>query len=152
MEENSMKTRNLRMRLLSLALCVCMVLGLLPAVTLVIEAEAATNNVTPNYITDIGIAYATRKSNAQNLVTNNGFTLIDRDLNEDAGGKYIYMGYKTSTDPSRAITGMLFRSGKNPPSTVSYGGATFYLVGGSYEGNGTGSGAHRIYLPEAGRR
>ena len=141
MEENSMKTRNLRMRLLSLALCVCMVLGLLPAVTLVIEAEAATNNVTPNYITDIGIAYATRKSNAQNLVTNNGFTLIDRDLNEDAGGKYIYMGYKTSTDPSRAITGMLFRSGKNPPSTVSYGGATFYLVGGSYEGNGTGDGA-----------
>ena len=140
MEENSMKTRKLHMRLLSLVLCVCMVLSLMPAVVPVIEAEAA-NNVTPNYITDIGIAYATRKSNAQNLVTNNGFTLIDRDLNEDAGGKYIYLGYKTSTDPSRAITGMLFRSGKNPPSTVSYGGATFYLVGGSYEGNGTGDGA-----------
>ena len=82
-----------------------------------------------------------RRVRPKNLVTDNGFTLIDRDLNQDAGGKWIYMGYKTSTDPSRAITGILFRSGENPPNSVSYGGATFYLVGGSYEGNGTGDGA-----------
>ena len=135
-----MKTRNLHMRLLSLVLCVCMVLSLMPAVAPVIEAEAA-NNVTPNYITDIGIAYAMNQSKAKSLVTNNGFTLINKDLNEGASGKYIYMGYKTSTDPSRAITGIIFREGANPPNSLSYGGATFYLVGGSYEGNGTGDGA-----------
>ncbi len=135
-----MKTRNLHMRLLSLVLCVCMVLSLMPAVAPVIEAEAA-NNVTPNYITDIGIAYAMNQSKAKSLVTNNGFTLMDKDLNEDAGGRYVYMGYKTSTDPSRAITGIIFREGENPPNSLSYGGATFYLVGGSYEGNGTGDGA-----------
>ena len=136
-----MKIRDhLGRRLLSLALCLCMVLGFLPAIAPVIEAEAV-NNITPNYITDLGIAYASSQSKAKNLVTDNGFTLIDRDLNQDAGGKWIYMGYKTSTDPSRAITGILFRSGENPPNSVSYGGATFYLVGGSYEGNGTGDGA-----------
>ena len=62
-----MKIRDhLGRRLLSLALCLCIVLGFLPAIAPVIEAEAV-NNVTPNYFTDLGIAYASSQSKAKKL-------------------------------------------------------------------------------------
>lgn len=106
---------------------------------------------TPQYITDIGVAYANRKAGesgndaanrAKSLLTGNGYTAIDQDLNYGAGGAYVYIGYKTSTDYSRAITGIRFWSGNedNKPDSYQKDGSNFYLVGGQYEGNGTGDG------------
>ncbi|MBE6649291.1 MAG: hypothetical protein E7614_07235 [Ruminococcaceae bacterium] len=92
------------------------------------------------YITDIGIAYAALENTARENLTDNGYTVIEQDLNEDAGGRYVYMGYKTSSDYSRAITGIIFLTEKNPPNSLTHNGATFYLVGGSKESNGTGDG------------
>ena len=110
-----------------------MVLSLMPMMPLV--AEAAT---TPTYIASIGVAQdgisgSTGINDCKRELA--GHTIIDVDLNDEAGGDYVYMGYKTTTDPAQAITGILFRVGKNPPNSISYGGATFYLVGGSTEAN-----------------
>ena len=128
-----MKNHKLPSRLLSLVLCICMVLSLMPMMPLV--AEAAT---VPNYISSIGISQdgssgSTGINDCKSELA--GHTIIDVDLNDEAGGDYVYMGYKTTTDPAQAITGIVFRVGKNPPNSISYGGATFYLVGGSTEAN-----------------
>ena len=84
----------------------------------------------PKYVASIGIA------KDQSLITGeadckkelSGHTIIDIDLNDDAGGDYIYMGYKTTTDPDKAITGIIIRKDKNPPISSTYNGCTFYLV------------------------
>ena len=128
-----MKNHKLPSRLLALALCLCMVLSLMPMMPLV--AEAAT---VPNYISSIGISQdgssgSTGVNDCKRELA--GHTIIDVDLNDEAGGDYVYMGYKTTTDPAQAITGIVFRVGKNPPNSISYGGSTFYLVGGSTEAN-----------------
>ena len=128
-----MKNHKLPSRLLSLVLCICMVLSLMPMMPLV--AEAAT---VPNYISSIGISQdgssgSTGINDCKSELA--GHTIIDVDLNDEAGGDYVYMGYKTTTDPAQAITGIVFRVGKNPPNSISYGGSTFYLVGGSTEAN-----------------
>ena len=120
-------------RLLSLVLCICMVLSLIPAMPMVAEAVTV-----PNYIASIGVS---QDGSSGNTGINDckseldGHQIIDVDLNDEAGGDYVYMGYKTTTDPTQAITGIVFREGKNPPNSISYGGATFYLVGGSTEAN-----------------
>lgn len=123
------KNHNLNQKqIVSILMLAVMLLNLVPVIPF--EAEAAS---TPAYIANIGIAQDKHESDAKNELS--GHTIINRDLNDDAGGDYVYIGYKTSTDPSKAITGILFRVGENPPDSITYGGYTFNLVGGSYEAN-----------------
>ncbi len=117
-----------RKQIVSILMLAVMILNLLPTIPFESEAAAA-----PAYIASIGIAQDKHESDAKNELS--GHTIINRDLNEDAGGDYVYIGYKTSTDPSEAITGIVFRVGENPPDSITYGGYTFNLVGGSYEAN-----------------
>ena len=102
------------------------------------EEEAALFAATPTYIASIGIDQdgsdgSTGVNDCKEALA--GHTIIDRDLNDGAGGDYVYMGYKTTTDPSKAITGIVFRVGGNPPDSITYGGYTFNLVGGGEESN-----------------
>lgn len=60
------------------------------------------------YISSINISAAVSASTAKNSLTSGGYTLIDKDLNADSGGNYIYMGYKTTTDPSKALRDIRF--------------------------------------------
>lgn len=60
------------------------------------------------YISSINISAAATASTAKNSLTSGGYTLIDKDLNADSGGNYIYMGYKTTTDPSKALRDIRF--------------------------------------------
>ena len=104
---------------LSLALCLCLVLSLMPALAPV-EAEAAS---VPTYISGIYFAADKNQSTAKNAVKNAGYTLIDYDLNKGCGAssKYIYMGYKTTSDPSQAITGIFFSDDiKNPAASYTF--------------------------------
>ena len=116
-------------RIISLVLALVMVLGMAP-VTQPVEAVS-----TPTYITSLGIAQGNHESDAKNELS--GHTIIDYDLNKGCGGSsdYIYMGYKTTTDPSKAITGIFIRTGQNPPNSATFDGVTAYLVGGSSEAN-----------------
>ncbi|MBQ8029448.1 MAG: hypothetical protein IJ262_08610, partial [Clostridia bacterium] len=127
-------------RFLSIMLSILMVVTMIPFTPL--TASAAT---TPNYIANIGVAQdgssgSTGVNDCKSELS--GHIIIDRDLNDDAGGDYVYMGYKTTTDPSKAITGIVFRFGKNPPSSITYNGYTFYLVGGQYETNTASQGGY----------
>ena len=66
--------------------------------------DASTNE----YISSISISAASSASSAKNTLTSGGYTVIDKDLNADAGGSYIYMGYKTTTEPSKALRDIKF--------------------------------------------
>ena len=92
---------------------------------------------TPTYISKIAVAYGAKESTPKDILTNNGFTVIDYDLNKGCGSlsDYIYMGYKTTQNPSEAITGIFFRIGENPPASATFDGVTAYLLGGSGESN-----------------
>ncbi len=60
------------------------------------------------YISELKFAAGTTASNVKKEITNAGFTLIDKDLNEEAGGRFIYMGYKTTNDMSKSIRDIRF--------------------------------------------
>ncbi len=115
-------------KILSVILSVLVVLSVL-SLTAFLSFAAET----PTYIASIGIAQdgSTGSTGVNDCKSElSGHTIIDRDLNDGAGGDYVYMGYKTTTDPSKAITGILFRVGENPPDRITDNGkAYFYLVG-----------------------
>ena len=96
------------------------------------------------FVSYMGVAYTTNKtdgSNAKNIISNNGYNRIDKDLNDGAGGAYIYAGYKMTTNIAEAARSIQIgsnagsnhsadsRSSLTPVSDGKY--CTFYIVGGS---------------------
>ncbi len=88
-----------------------------------------------DFISEIKIGAAINQGTAKGYLS--GYTLIDRDLNYGNGKDswYIYLGYKTDTDASKAITGIMIVSGESYQSddyleggtkTLSYDGKTWY--------------------------
>ena len=63
------------------------------------------------YISEINTVQNSNSSTAKSWLTDNGYTVLDYDLNNRAGGSYVYLGYKTTTDKSQAIT-KLYLSGR----------------------------------------
>ncbi len=64
------------------------------------------------YISEIVTTYANNKTACENNLLRNGFTMYDYDLNRGSGSQdYIYMGYKTTDDKTKAITGIRFQIG-----------------------------------------
>ncbi len=56
------------------------------------------------YISEITVStHSSSESAAKKALTDKGYTVIDKDCNEGAGGDYVYIGYKTTTDQSLAI-------------------------------------------------
>ena len=121
-------------KFLSIMLAVLMVVTMIPFTPV---AFAAT---VPNYIESVAVSYGAKESTPKNILTGKGYTVIDYDLNLDCGSRsmYIYMGYKTTTDPSKAITGIFFTttdSAAAPANSSTFDGVTAYLLGGSTEPN-----------------
>ena len=99
--------------------------------------NALKAQTTPTYISKIAVAYGAKESTPKDILKDNGFTVIDYDLNKGCGSlsDYVYMGYKTTQNPSEAITGIFFRTGENPPASATFDGVTAYLLGGNGESN-----------------
>ena len=60
-----------------------------------------------------------------------GYTRLDYDFNNDCGktSGYIYLGYKTTTNPAEACTDIMFlTTTSNPPATKVYNGKTYKLL------------------------
>jgi hypothetical protein len=55
------------------------------------------------FVSEISFAGSTSVNTAKSTLTNSGFTVLDYDLNKDAGGQYIYMGYKTTENYADSI-------------------------------------------------
>ena len=128
---------------ISLLLTLAMVLTMIPAISLVFTEKARayssyTKQKSTEYHYDSGtqfiyqlILYFSSSSNsaASSWLSDNGWTDWSGNFNAGDGhsSKYVHSGYKTTTDPTVAIKGILVADGH--PSSVSYGGATYYAVG-----------------------
>lgn len=90
-----------------------------------------TINVT-TYISDIYIGYGSSQAEAKNMLRNNGVSeghIVNLDLNKNAGGYWIYLGYKTTTDKSKAITGIVADYfSKSNSSDITYKGNKYKII------------------------
>lgn len=148
-----MKIAKLKKRFLSMLLALVLALGVIPMTSINVDAAFGEN-----YVSQIGVATSSQingAGKAKKILTSNDYFYIDKDLNENQGGKYIYAGYKTSKNYKDAITGIIIRVGKNPPEKITYNNCDFYLLGGEKEKNvadegkvdlNTGAGGEYLYL------
>ena len=65
----------------------------------------------PLYISEVYLSYGETPDKAKQWLTDNGYTVLDQDLNEEADGlmstkRSVYLGYNTTTDKDEAITDM----------------------------------------------
>ncbi|MBE6811512.1 MAG: hypothetical protein E7523_01385 [Ruminococcaceae bacterium] len=125
-------------KFLSIILAILMVVTMIPLS--VLPASAAGT-----FVEDIAIAADADKATAQGKLTSNGYTLIDVDLNKGCGSgtDYIYIGYKTTTKPNKAIRSILFLTpyeGEIREGWLSNKSAYHYPIGCSEMPNGSGDG------------
>ena len=83
---------------------------------------------TQTFISEVIVASSDLKDDGtKKLLQDAGYTPTSVDCNEDAGGKYVFIGYKTSTHPEDAITSFIIASGdySNSDTTVTVNGITY---------------------------
>ena len=87
------------------------------------------------YVTDVMLIGSKGQdvvTGLKNQYTAEGWTFIDKDLNEGAGGAYIYLLYKTerSTVNKGYITDFYIKTGQGRPKSITHNGRTYYPVPG----------------------
>ena len=108
--------------------------------------DLVTQEKVETYISDIFIVAGGSRVDCINDLKNRGFTPIDRDLNEGAGGKYIYLGYKTTTDPKEAICD-LWLDTDDDESWAGWRRCNYTGLGFSFDGDlNKGAGGSYLYL------
>lgn len=88
-----------------------------------LQAFAASTSTT--YISDLKLSYGHDAAEAKGWLTNQGYTVIDTDLNEKADGTFqskrcVYLGYKTTKKADEAITDMKTMNMKGNYSFEAY--------------------------------
>ncbi|MBR6051505.1 MAG: hypothetical protein IKP68_09965, partial [Clostridia bacterium] len=86
---------------------ISLLLSLVIALNVPLQVFAAEKSVV--YVSEVMVGMGETAEEAKKALTDEGFTVLDRNLNEGAGSiykteKYVYLGYKTTTDPNEAIT------------------------------------------------
>lgn len=77
---------------------------ILVAVTLFIhplQVLAANNS---KYIKEVRVSYGETEEEAKSWLKQNGYTVLEQNLNAGTGKKCVYLGYKTTTNVKEAIT------------------------------------------------
>lgn len=121
-------------KILSLLLVVCMLTGIIQNFGMLFASAKYNNEYYytsgQTFLSEFALAKKGGLSGggSKDDLRDNGFTLIDKDLNDGAGGNFVYTGYKTTTSESDAIRGLAFYNGGNPPSTYTYNGSVFNIV------------------------
>ena len=86
------------------------------------------------FITDVMVIAGDQgqTNDYMNQLQNQGWTVINNDLNAGAGGKFIYLLYKTnesSGSSGTAVTGFYLKTGNSDhPNTLTYDGHTYNLA------------------------
>lgn len=79
------------------------------------SAETELSNVAPDsagmFISDLCVSVATNSTEARNNLLDKGYTLLDYNLNHGVKGYYVYLGYKRSDNPLKAISRIVVKSG-----------------------------------------
>ena len=83
-------------KIISLLLTVIMLVMAIP-----VTAFAAKGEV---YIKEFRISTASTADAAKKYLTDEGYTVVNVDLNQRSGKGCVYIGYKTTTNPNEAIT------------------------------------------------
>ena len=107
---------------------------------LLLAVVASANVWAADFITDV-IVIGGSKSEVNSLkttYTNQGWTVVDQDLNAGcgSGSDYIYLLYKTASETSTSatfITDFLISTATTPPNSFMNNGRVYYLV--SYDGS-----------------
>ena len=94
-------------------------------VLLALLLMAVTGTKAQAHITDVATFGSGNKDTIKKLkttYTNNGWTIVDKDLNEGAGGIYIFIAYKTSStaNPETGYVTEIIASNKNQASMYLY--------------------------------
>lgn len=84
------------MKIFSFFMAVLMLVMALPITSFAAKQET--------YIKEIRISTGATADEAKKWLTDNGYIVVDVDLNWKTGKNCVYMGYKTTTDPDEAIT------------------------------------------------
>jgi hypothetical protein len=79
-------------------------------------AKNTTVSDSQTYISELYISEMKDKSDA----LANDYTVINTDLNDSAGGKYIWLCYKTTSNRADAITDICFVTGKDAEAPAGY--------------------------------
>ncbi len=128
--------------------------NLLKSLFLFVALFAFTQGVwAQTFITDVMIISGDQSQTEgyKTQYQNEGWTVIDNDLNAGAGGNFIYLLYKTnnsSGNSGSAVTGFYLKTGNdNHPNTIIHEGHTYSLAPavGAYDLN-CGAGGAYIYL------
>ena len=93
------------------------------AVTTCTSAMAASSKAT--YIKDVVISYGSTEDEAKNWLTENGYQVLDHNLNEGADDlisskRAVYLGYTTTEDAEEAVTDMKLMNMKGGYSVQDY--------------------------------
>ncbi len=93
------------------------------AVSTCTSAMAASSKAT--YIKDVVISYGDTEEEAKNWLTENGYEILDNNLNEGADDlisskRAVYLGYTTTNDAEEAITDMRLMNMKGGYSAQDY--------------------------------
>lgn len=88
-------------KILSLVLVLAMLVTMVPATVFAEETDTAEL-----YIKSVKLAQAKTKAEAQSILEEEGYTFLDKNLNEGTDNDGIWLGYTTTTDPTEAIYDM----------------------------------------------
>lgn len=131
--------KNLITRPISIVLILCVLISLVSVAA--VSAGAATTK----YISDVRTGCASSLSEAKKILTDQGYTVIHHDMNNKVPNqkKWIYVGYKTTTNINDAITGLIFCSTKQ--NSIQHEQRTYNIEKGQNDFN-AGAGGDYIYL------
>ena len=103
----------------------CLLLVLCMAMPGSLRAKAEGKDL---YVEDIKIHVASNDKDAKNYFDSIGYKWFQEDLNADTGtGKYVYIGYKTTTDPDKAITSIRLMQMSGGYQRYDYDGLVDYM-------------------------
>ena len=97
-------------------------------IALILTLLAAASSWATDYITDVMVIGGDKATISQmkSDYEKDGWTFIDDDLNDGAGGDYVHVLYKKSSSySSNVITDIIIKTGEHPDSYI-FNGRTYY--------------------------
>ncbi len=108
-------------------------------------ATVSAGAQTVTYISDVKTGCASNLNEAKKILTSQGYTVIHHDMNNSVPNqcRWIYVGYKTTTNINDAITGLIFSNEKK--DSIYYDEKTYKIESSRNDFN-SGAGGEYIYL------